>query len=101
MRFGKGETDRYPPFVEHYFTERDKAMLREHGMAVEEAMRLGGDLPDFPDALLAEGLDNTWRDTAHAVVGNWVGLVYRVTHSDRRRPFMEGIRPEDPLGLST
>jgi homoserine O-succinyltransferase/O-acetyltransferase len=28
-----------------------------------------------------------------------VGKIYQVTHSDRRRPFMDGIDPDDPLGL--
>lgn len=70
-------------------------------MALESAMRDGRELPDFPDARLAEGLDNTWRDTAHAVVGNWVGQIYQLTHSDRRQPFMDGIDPLDPFGLGS
>jgi homoserine O-succinyltransferase len=28
-----------------------------------------------------------------------MGLIYRVTHNDRRIPFMDGIDPTDPLGL--
>ena len=28
-----------------------------------------------------------------------MGLVYQVTHSDRRIPFMEDVDPDDPLGL--
>jgi len=49
--------------------------------------------------LLVPTLDNTWHDTAEAVVGNWMGLVYQVTHRERNKPFMEGINPENPLGL--
>ena len=48
---------------------------------------------------MAQRLDNTWHDTAEAVVGNWMGAVYQVTHRDRRIPFMEGVDPDDPLGL--
>jgi len=44
-------------------------------------------------------LDNTWHDTADAVVGNWMGLIYQITNSDRRKPFMDNVDPEDPLGL--
>ena len=44
-------------------------------------------------------LDNTWHDTGEAVVGNWMGLVYQLTHKDRRQPFMAGGDPENPLGL--
>jgi homoserine O-succinyltransferase len=54
----------------------------------------------FPEALVAGRLDNTWHDTAEAVVGNWMGAVYQVTHSDRRIPFMAGVDPADPLGLN-
>ncbi|MGD8957936.1 MAG: homoserine O-succinyltransferase, partial [Chromatiaceae bacterium] len=52
-----------------------------------------------PDDLLILGLDNTWRDTAHAVVGNWMGLVYQTTHRDPRKLFMDGVDPNDPLQL--
>lgn len=45
-------------------------------------------------------LDNTWRDTAKAVFNNWLGLIYQVTDHDRRKPFMDHVDPENPLGLS-
>jgi homoserine O-succinyltransferase len=44
-------------------------------------------------------LHNTWHDTAEAVIDNWIGKVYQVTHHHRKLPFKEGIDPEDPLGL--
>ena len=44
-------------------------------------------------------LQNTWQDTANAVLGNWIGLIYQYTHVDRRRPFMDGVNPDNPLGL--
>lgn len=99
MRYAQGETASFPPFVDHYFSVRDQAILREFRLHLDAALAAGQALPDFPDALLTPGLDNTWRDTAHAVVGNWVGLVYQLTHSDRRRPFMDGVDPNDPLRL--
>ena len=99
MRYGSGEVDVYPPFVDHYFSERDKAVLREYYARLDSDRAVGKTLPDFPDALVTQRLDNTWRDTAHAVVGNWVGLVYQLTHSDRRLPFMDGVDPQNPLGL--
>ncbi|MEK7260824.1 MAG: homoserine O-succinyltransferase, partial [Pseudomonadota bacterium] len=49
--------------------------------------------------LLGGQLDNTWHDTAEAVINNWIGKVYQVTNNDRRLPFMEGVDPNDPLGL--
>ena len=99
MRYARGELAVYPPFVENYFTQRSKAILREYRIHLDEAKAAGAPVPDFPDGLLTPRLENTWRDTAHAVVGNWVGLVYQLTHSDRRRQFMEGVDPENPLSL--
>jgi homoserine O-succinyltransferase len=28
-----------------------------------------------------------------------MGLIYRVTHHDRRLPFMNGVDPDNPLGM--
>ncbi len=100
MRYAAGEAGVYPPFVDHYFSPRDKAVLREYRARLDSTRAAGRAIPDFPDTLVTQGLDNTWRDTAHAVVGNWVGLVYQLTHSDRRLPFMDGVDPQNPLGLA-
>jgi homoserine O-succinyltransferase len=55
--------------------------------------------PDLPESLLLNKLDNTWHDTAEAVINNWIGKVYQITNQDRRLPFMAGLDPDDPLGL--
>jgi homoserine O-succinyltransferase len=44
-------------------------------------------------------LDNTWGDTAKAIINNWLGLVYQFTNLDRRKQFMPDVDPDDPLGL--
>jgi len=44
-------------------------------------------------------LKNTWQDTASAVVGRWVGLIYQYTNVQRLKPFMEGVDIDNPLGL--
>ena len=49
--------------------------------------------------MLINRVDNTWRDTAGGMLGNWMGLIYQITHSDRRKPFMEHVNPDDPLNL--
>ena len=100
-RYAAGEATDYPPFVDRYFSVRSQAILREYRERVDVARDAGNPLPDFPEKLLTGDLDNTWRDTAHAVVGNWMGLVYQTTHRDRRRQFMDGIDPENPLDLGT
>jgi homoserine O-succinyltransferase len=99
MLYAAGERSDYPPFPQHYLRTREAAVLDEYRGRLEAAVAAGGSPPEFPESLVVGRLDNTWHDTAEAVVGNWIGLVYQVTHSDRRIPFMEGVDPEDPLGL--
>jgi homoserine O-succinyltransferase len=98
-RFAGGERDDYPPFPEHYFTPMIQALLEEYADRVRAAKDNGEPLPDMPESLITPYLDNTWHDTGEAVINNWIGKVYQITHNDRRRPFMDGIDPNDPLGL--
>ncbi len=100
MRYWAGERDDYPPLPENYFNAEALRIVAEYRMAVESARRRGIEPPEFPEALLAPMLDNTWRDTAKAVFNNWLGLVYQITDQDRRVPFMAGVDPDNPLGLS-
>jgi homoserine O-succinyltransferase len=97
--YANRQRDDYPPFPVNYFHTREKALLNEFRNRVDAALAGHGKLPEFPEQLIERRLDNTWHDTAEAVVGNWMGVVYQVTHSDRRIPFMEGVDPDNPLGL--
>jgi len=99
IRFARGERPDYPPLLENYFSFRVRAILEEHEERVRAARDAGQVLPDFPESLVAASLDNTWHDTAEAVVDNWIGKVYQLTALERKRPFKEGIDPADPLGL--
>ena len=99
MLYANRKRDDYPPFPANYFHTREKAVLNEYRGQIEAALADGSELPEFPERLIEGRLDNTWHDTAEAVVGNWMGLVYQITHRDRRLPFMQGINPDDPLGL--
>jgi len=99
MTYATGKHTDYPPFPDNYFTIREQAIFDEYRDRLDAALSAGEDIPEFPEALVSARLDNTWHDTAEAVVGNWMGLVYQVTHSDRRIPFMDGVDPDDPLGL--
>ena len=82
-RFDNGELDTAPPYPEHYYQDE----LLSH---------IQNDDDDFEDLL-----ENTWRDSARTVVGNWVGQVYQTTNVDRRKQFMDGVDPNDPLGLKS
>ncbi len=56
-------------------------------------------VPEFPENLLLNNLQNTWQDTASAVIGTWLGLIYQLTNVDRRKPFMDTVDANNPLGL--
>jgi homoserine O-succinyltransferase len=94
-----GQRKDYPPFPENYFSIFERSVLNEYHFKVDQALRNGADIPSFPEELIACHLHNTWHDTAGAVVGNWMGLIYQVTHRDRNKPFMDGVDPSNPLGL--
>jgi len=96
-RFATGEREDYPPFPENYFTQQAQAILNEHQDQVIAAKSAGTATPNLPESLL--DLDNTWHDTAEAVINNWIGKVYQITNNDRRLPFQEEIDPNNPLGL--
>ena len=98
-RYARGECDDYPPVPESYFTPQTRAILEEHKDRVTAARVKGVATPDLPESLIVPTLDNTWHDTAEAVINNWIGKVYQLTNLDRRLPFMEGVDPNNPLGL--
>lgn len=98
-RFINGETQEYPPLPENYLRLQASAILEEYREQVMEACKSGGTIPVFPEKYIVPTLDNTWHDSAEAVINNWIGKVYQVTHIDRRKPFRDDIDPADPLGL--
>jgi len=97
-RFINGQRDDYPPFPENYFGLQCQAILDEHRNQVRAALTRGERPPELPERWLVPALDNSWHDTAEAVINNWIGRVYQVTNHDRRLPFKQGVDPADPLG---
>ena len=97
--FARGQRDDYPLFPEHYFTGQIQAVFDEYRERLLLALSKGQAMPEFPEQLAARSLDNTWHDSAEAVINNWVGKIYQVTNNDRKRPFMDGVNPRDPLQL--
>lgn len=85
----------YPPFPEHYFDRQ----AQEAAASFKNAVLDGSVNGEFPEDLIAGFLENTWADSARSSIGSWVGLVYQVTHIDRKKPFMDGIDPQNPLGI--
>ncbi|MFO1434830.1 MAG: homoserine O-succinyltransferase [Gammaproteobacteria bacterium] len=97
LRFAAGEIDQYPPFPENYFGAQVRAILGEHELAVRAARAAKQHAPDMPETLIVPHLDNTWHDTAEAVINNWVGKIYQLTDIDRRKPFAANVDPNRPL----
>ena len=89
----------YPEFPDNVFDARTCALLVEFRERIETARQNGSEMPVFPEQLVDERLFNTWRDTASAVMSNWVGMVYQLTNADRQVPLMDGLDSDNPLGL--
>ncbi len=99
VRFVRGQRDDYPPVPVDYLPLQSQAILEEHRDRLLTAIARGEPEPPFPEPLLATRLDNTWHDSAEAIINNWIGTVYQLTHIDRHRPFRDGVDPDNPLEL--
>jgi homoserine O-succinyltransferase len=99
FRYLNGELKEPPPHPEHYFSKAAAHAADRFVREAERALREDRALPDFLEAEIEPALDNTWGDTAKAIINNWLGLVYQLTNLDRRKQYMDGVDPHDPLGL--
>ena len=99
FRYLNGELTAPPPHPEHYFSGSAAHTAERYLREAEAALREDRDLPDFLEDEIEPLLDNTWGDTAKAIVNNWLGLVYQTTNLDRCKQYMDGVDPNDPLGL--
>lgn len=93
-RYKSGERNDPPPMPANYFTEEtiEKLMLyNPENMSKEQLDLLSQDL--------SYTLENTWTDSARSIIASWIGLVYQVTNANRKAQFMEGIDPDNPLGI--
>jgi len=97
--FFNQETDSYPPFPENYLTKQAQAILNEYQSQVQAAIAAKQPLPQFPEQVIVPDIDNTWHDSAEALINNWIGQVYQLTHIERNKPFKESIDPKNPLNL--
>ncbi len=86
----------YPPFPEHYFND---VRAMEMAAAFKNDVLDGKTDKHFPEEDIAKLLENTWADSARSAISAWIGIVYQITHVDRKKPFMDGVDPNDPLGI--
>jgi len=101
FRYLAGELNTPPPFPENYFGADARAIAEQFFEQARQALLNNEPLPGFPEEDIETMLDNTWGDTAKALVNNWLGLVYKVTNLERKKLFMKDVNPDDPLGLKT
>ena len=98
FRFIAGDRPDYPVFPHNYFDITAQAILKEYQEKISECIDTGKEVPTFPEALVLSRVHNTWHDTAAAIMANWMGLVYKITHHDRQKRLMDGLDMSDPLG---
>ncbi len=98
LRFLAGEMECPPPFPENYFPADAARIAERYLEQAEQARDSGTALPGIDEKKIEHMLDNTWGDTAKALVNNWLGLVYQVTNLDRKKQFMNDVDPERPVG---
>lgn len=55
------------------------------------------DAPSKPQNYIKN--ENTWTDSARSLLASWIGLVYQTTNADRKLQFMDGVDPDNPLGI--
>ncbi len=100
LRYVAGELAEPPPYPEFYFSDEAARLAEKFVQGLLKAKTRGGSEVAALEAALEALLDNTWGDTAKAVINNWLGLVYQVTNLDRTRQFMEQVDPDDPLRIN-
>ena len=98
-RYLSGERDKVPRIPENYLTAEGEGIAAAHIEQAVAARRRGDTALEFPEQALLPHVDNTWGDTGKAIVNNWLGLVYQLTNLDRKKQFMPGVDPDDPLRL--
>ena len=86
----------YPPMPSNYLSIQNQAILNEYRVNLDSGTM---SIKDFPEPLISTTLDNTWHDSANAIINNWIGCVYQVTHEKVGKPFMNGVNPDDPLSI--
>ena len=99
MRYLAGELQKPPAFPEFYFSDEAESVARQFLERADQTRAQDQPLSGLLEEQLEPMLDNTWGDTAKALVNNWLGLVYQVTNLERTKQFMKNVDPDDPLRL--
>jgi homoserine O-succinyltransferase len=99
IRYVQGDLEEPPLFPEYYFSDKAAEIAQRFIRQARLAVSTNQPVPGMLEEELAQELDNTWGDTAKAIINNWLGLVYQLTNLDRSKQFMASVDPDDPLAL--
>ncbi len=89
--------EKYPLIPDNYLDKQGIAILLEFK---DRIINNKAALSDFPEQLLLENINNTWRDTAVQIMNNWLGCIYQTTNKDLNKLFMDGIDANNPLNIN-
>jgi homoserine O-succinyltransferase len=99
LQYIHGNLAHPPYFPVGYFSEKAFEIAQRFVDQAKRAVDANQPVPDYLEEELLPELDNTWGDTAKAIINNWLGLVYKLTNLDRKKQFMPGVDRDDPLAL--
>ncbi len=91
-RYKSGERNTPPPLPTNYF--KPEMIKRIMNFSLED---VSDSQLDNLNKELSETLENTWTDSARSIIASWIGLVYQITNADRKKQFMNGVNPNNPL----
>jgi homoserine O-succinyltransferase len=101
LRFLAGELSAPPRFPENYFSAEASGLAEKFLQPARPVNAAEIASSALLEKKLEALLDNTWGDTAKALINNWLGLVYQVTNLDRKLQFMQDVDPDDPIQLNS
>jgi homoserine O-succinyltransferase len=94
--YAEGRRVAYPPYPAHFMPPQAQELCKRY----KDKVKPGEILPDFPEDVVLALVKNNWHDTGRSLIGNWLGFVYQTTSYDRTQQYMDGVDPENPLGLN-
>ncbi len=95
LLFSEGKRTQ-PEFPANYLNAQAKAILTEFTAQLSLGQKT---IAEFPESLIAKDIHNTWASVSGVIMNNWIGLVYQTTNKDIKKPFMDGLDINNPLGL--
>ncbi len=89
--YAQGLRADYPPFPEHYFTDKSQAILEEYQDRLATAQARGEPVPEFPEDHVRPALHNTWHDRVSGRTPDLLSLDQMFTAMEHLYPSVETI----------